>query len=669
MSALHALDDYLFVNSFFFLDEHGQALDTATPGLDGRPHRGGKPATLTFATAATLREKAAEFPRARAMVGTLREGAWAVDVDPTDAGADPVFGDAAAEGLVKWAYEHRLELVVRESGRPGGRHLVLVDVPEQLVDELRQVAAELATGLGVDITVRTSLRLLASPHRLGLPAPILFSNVTVPDTWSKASRPKSVTLSGTKDKGRSPRSGRVSVATGGRGDRSDSGVEFGRAMQRARAGASVRQAFEGVLECQVVRRGGFEQWRHYVWSAVVTTLAAERGHSEDQAWAWLCAEAPSRAEELGRDGWRPRWAIAVREAADVDRPRRYLPYVPASEKAPDLDEHADTEDRPPVADAENRADMTPEQRRAARLAEVELLRETLHQAVTGLLAQRRPQVARSMAAVVDVFAEALAGTGRISVRRLAEAAQVSDNTVAQRRAELLDAGVLQRAATYRADGQACDLYVLGPAAMQIRAQLAKTSVKSCTPPRPRTQGTADPLKLRTRHQAQRAAYRPALTSANTEAIKKAYPAGVCHGSSIAASRLRQRAWWEGLPEAEKAERIEWIRHRNDAMSADDRDLWFGWLDARAAVDEALDRLLDGTANARDRAVLDRAPMTVHHGRRDPLWRVGGTRPCLTASVPQRAVQTALMPTPRRASRPGNLTSAGSRRPPPRVQRP
>ena len=250
-----------------------------------------------------------------------------------------------------------------------------------------------------------------------------------------------------------------------------------------------------------------------------------------------------------------------------------------------------------------------------------------------------------------------AGTGRISIRKLAERAQVADNTASARRAELLDAGVLQVAATYRDDGQACDLYTLGPAAMPFRDQLESTCDKACTP-RPRLLGGADPAKLRARHQAQRAAYRPrTLNSANIEAIEKAYPQGWCHGSAIAASRLRQRAWWDSLTEAEKAERIELVRRRNDALPADDRDRWFGWLDARTSIDEAIDHLLDGTANARDRAVLATAPMTVHHGRRDPLWRVGGTPPRPTASVPQRAAQPVATAAPTRARRPiGNSTS-------------
>lgn len=579
---------------------------------------------LTFPTPQALREAFEQYPLARAMVGTLREGAWAVDVDPADTGADPVFGDACAEALRRWAEEHGLELVIRESGRPGGRHLVLVDVDQDLVDELRQVAAELAAGLTVRVTVRPSLRLLESPHRLGLPAPVLYSNVTVPQVFGKASRRKTVTLSSASGEERSAWSDRVSVASGGAGDGSDSGREFGRAMQRARAGATALQAFDGALDCQVVRRGGIDEWRHYIWSGVVTTLAAELGQDEDQAWAWFAADCPSRAAELGRDGWRPRWIDAQRQAADVDRPRRFRPYDPTAETGRDQGEQADVTAR-----------------RTGRADEVELLREVLHQAAEQLVAHRRPQVVRSMSAVLDAYAEALATTGRISVRRLAEAAQVADSTAELRRIELLGAGVLRRTATYKDDGQTCDLYTLGPAAMPLRERLEKTRGRSCTPPRPRHRGTANPTKLRARHQAQRAANRPrTLTSAHTEKIKATYPKGTGHGPAIISSRLRQRAWWRSLTETQQDERLELVRARNDALSPDDRDRWIGWLSARTSIDEAIDHVLDGTATAADRAELDAAPMTVHHGRRDPLWRAGGTRPASTSNVGQRAVQLA-----------------------------
>ena len=108
---------------------------------------------------------------------------------------------------------------------------------------------------------------------------------------------------------------------------------------------------------------------------------------------------------------------------------------------------------------------------AEQLREAELLREALHQAVALQLPRRRPQVARTMGAVVNVFAHVLATTGRISLRGLAEGAEVAVSTVEMRRAELLDADVLRRGATYRDDGEICDLYALGPTARRIHGEL------------------------------------------------------------------------------------------------------------------------------------------------------------------------------------------------------
>jgi hypothetical protein len=646
------LDRHLFDGPYILIDRDGEALR--------RSNR--RRSVLVFHSDAEARQALRTVLRAAAIVGTLRHDARGIDVDPADRNAGAVAGDVVAELLARWATERGRPVVVRESGRPGGRHLVVGELDEGLVAELHQYVRELAQQLDVAITTRRSLRLLSSPHREGLPAPVLFSTFEVAESehvpGRKTSRRQRVTAAERESGSQTCRSGAMSrrpavlvdagddvlddgqvdaaehlgeirtpglVAAGAAGDQSPSGLEFGRAAWCARQGMSGRQAFVEALPCQVVERGRAE-WERFIWSGAVTTVAAERGMDEDQAWRWLVAECPARAEELGRDGWRPWWLAAVEQAADPTVRRRYTKPQSLAAQARDLHGSAGVPvDGPPAA---------------RRQAEVELHREALHQVAEELLAGRRPQVHRTMAAVLDAVADVIvAGGGRISVRRLAEVALVAGGTVSARRAELLDAGVLRRVATHKADAQPCDLYALGEVTQQRLDQLrSKTCGRSCTPPRPRSTGTADPVRLRRRHQAQRARYRPpTATSVQTEAITKAYPKGG-HGPATVRSRLRQRQWWQGLTAAEQAERRQLMRARMDRMPAVDRERWVIWLAERDLLDQALDRLLDGSADAGDRAAIERAPLTVHHGRQDPLWRTGGTRPSLRSSAAETAAQ-------------------------------
>lgn len=123
-----------------------------------------------------------------AVVGTLVGDAWAVDVDPGDVAAEPEAGEALADGLRAWCEDVGVPVLVRASGRPGGRHVVAV-LPGPLLGGFREVVAVLAAHHGVAATVRKSLRLLSSPHRNGLPAPVLSSTLQVADLPDPAERP------------------------------------------------------------------------------------------------------------------------------------------------------------------------------------------------------------------------------------------------------------------------------------------------------------------------------------------------------------------------------------------------------------------------------------------------------------------------------------------------
>jgi hypothetical protein len=155
---LRTLDNALFTAPFLLLDAANNRVGHAT----------------TPAHAHAMMEQRCQ---AVAIVGTLIDGVWAVDIDPADADADPILGDVATELLIAWAEQWHLHWLLRESGRPGGRH-VIVRVPQMQLDQLRARACEIATQLGVPMTVRKALRLLRSPHRLGLPAPLIGGTLT-----------------------------------------------------------------------------------------------------------------------------------------------------------------------------------------------------------------------------------------------------------------------------------------------------------------------------------------------------------------------------------------------------------------------------------------------------------------------------------------------------------
>lgn len=96
--------------------------------------------------------------------GRLRPGVVAVDVDVAH-------GQLIVGELVNWCVERGLWHVVRQSGRPGHAHVIVV-VGDQ-AGELEAFAATVRAAHGVHRTdavqVRTALRPLSAPHRHGLP--------------------------------------------------------------------------------------------------------------------------------------------------------------------------------------------------------------------------------------------------------------------------------------------------------------------------------------------------------------------------------------------------------------------------------------------------------------------------------------------------------------------
>lgn len=132
-------------------------------------HRNVRVAGVWPATAATALELVGHGGVA-AIVGELREGVRAVDIDLDDPTATTV-----RQALTAWARHRRLACLVRPSGRPGHAHVFLVGLDEvEDVAALEDECARLRVAHAVPhaaIHPRAKIRTLTSPHKAGLPCP------------------------------------------------------------------------------------------------------------------------------------------------------------------------------------------------------------------------------------------------------------------------------------------------------------------------------------------------------------------------------------------------------------------------------------------------------------------------------------------------------------------
>ncbi|WP_326957551.1 hypothetical protein [Amycolatopsis sp. NBC_01286] len=194
----------------------------------------------------------------------------------------------------------------RESGRPGHTHLI-IKTPPCLREELQLVVRTVASRQNVSATVRSTLRLTSSPHRHGLPSPVLSCTLTTADVDT----PVTSTTPHTARPAR-PRRG---------ANRSRSESEYGHALALARASHSTAHAWAFAnLSGTKAREIGEKAWRRWFWAPATTIAAAERGLTEQQAWDLFHQASPAQAAHIGRDVWRRnRWLPALREAAELGR--------------------------------------------------------------------------------------------------------------------------------------------------------------------------------------------------------------------------------------------------------------------------------------------------------------------------------------------------------------
>ncbi|WP_369021758.1 hypothetical protein [Paenarthrobacter ureafaciens] len=142
LGALEKIDAHLFTGPYFRLDADN------------------KKASQTFETAARARKM---YPRA-VVVGNVRPGVVAVDVDLDD--------DDAAEAILyqlrTWCEDYAAWHTTRRSGGGTGRwHFIAIPPAGQAVqlEELANALRDRSGYSGTDVDVRSTLRLLSSPHR------------------------------------------------------------------------------------------------------------------------------------------------------------------------------------------------------------------------------------------------------------------------------------------------------------------------------------------------------------------------------------------------------------------------------------------------------------------------------------------------------------------------
>lgn len=567
-----ALDSVLFIGRYVLI-----AADNSSPA---------RVATLEQARLA-VSENAA-----RTVAGRLVDGLLAADIDAEC----PITGDACAEALVAWCVQHSLPYVLRDSGRAGGRHVIAVVTNSKVpVRQWARLCRKLARIHGTVVQDRSGqhLRLLAAPHRIGLPAPVIACTAAPADVIDAVRITR-------RAKGSWRARRRTDRAGGGQSgpDHTRSAREFGATCAMARAGYTARQAWQAIRHLGgKAAELGERWWRRYMWLSAVAIVDAEAGLSEDAAWDRARKACSAACLAHGREWWKKgKWQPALAEA-ETDRPRRR---------------------RLENADAE--ASLPPEL--AAELATV---RTGLSEAVTAILGGLHPQRQRSVRITLDALAWVLVTrSGSVSGRDLAVLSRQDRKTVRRALAAALEAGLVVQTHTYSGGASDCDSWGVGPHALEhIAAARMLVSPTRCTTPAPPL-GRANPARLHRESLRERRAW-----SLRCDALAALAPGERLADSRHPAAKLlrslhHQRTWWRGLSAEEQQIRREIRQAVVRRLDRADRSAWVSWLSRREEICTAADRLLTHQADPGGLQTLLSAPLTVHRGMADPRWRTGGT---------------------------------------------
>lgn len=505
--------------------------------------------------------------------GRLAPGVLGADID-TD---DPVLGDAVAEELLRFLAVHELAYVLRESGRRGGRHVLGALASPAVRREWKALCSRISRQLGVVVDDRTGrvLRLLTAPHRAGLASPVLSCTIT-PEILPAARTPP--------PRRRGKRSPRATGTCGG----SRSETEFGAAAALARSGTDTVAAWSTLSTpgSKAAARGR-RWWQRYVWLPAVTTAAAEDGTPAEDAWQ----RARTACSWIDRTWWLGLWERSLAEAA-TERPRRRRVGSRPALAAGDL---------------------------GARIA---VLQAGLQAAVDAELAGVDVRRQRSVAAVMSALAPALEGrNGSMSLRDLSVRSRLSLGAVRAALATAIEHGLLVRTHIYAGGSRDCHAYGIGAAAQQhVSAAGASSRHTSCSTPRPT--GSCSPTRLRAAYARDRARWRLRCDVIESLAPGERLADSRHPAAKILRSLHYQRTWWTSLTPAEQDQRRTDRRTVLAQLHRSQRSAWLSWLDTRADLTAAADRVLTHRATTADTAQLLAAPKLVHRGLRDPQWRLG-----------------------------------------------
>lgn len=529
--------------------------------------------------------------------GKLANGLLGSDIDAND----PLIGDACADALIAWCTAHRLPYLLRESGRPGGRHVIAVVTNDKVpVKEWARLCRELSRKWRVVVQDRSGqvLRLVTAPHRVGLPAPVIACTLTPAAVMDAVRFHRAKTKGKAASRKVGVRSSRANSAVS-EGDSTRSGRDYGDTCAMVRHGWSPQRIWEEIYgqDGKAAQKG--ERWfRRYMLMRATTTVAAEEGIDEDEAWGRASQACPA-IRSKGKDWWRYWWRRALDEAGR-DRPRRRRLPAGADNENPTLP--------PEVA------------------AELDAVRRGLRAAADIELAAVDPRRRHSVHAALHALAYAIVTRdGSMSDRTLAEWARIDTRTVRSVRRTVVDAGLLVLAHQYGGGTRDCTAYGVGPAAQPaVSAAPRISSPTRCTTPAPH--GSASLSRLQEQHHSDRLHW-----SRRCDALAALVPGERLATSQHPSAKLLrslwyQRKWWQSLTPEEQEARREKRRTLLRKLDQADRSLWFDWLEQRELVCNAVDRLAAApdTATAADVSTVRTASLTIHRGMADPRWRDGGT---------------------------------------------
>jgi hypothetical protein len=525
--------------------------------------------------------------RAASAGGRLSRCLLAADIDAEL----PEIGDACAEPMTAWCERHRLPYLLRDSGRPGGRHFIALvthrGVPVEEWAQLCRDASERWNGVVTDRTGQV-LRLLTARHRLGAAAPVIACTIT-PRAVRDAQQLFGTREPGTSKRGSKPKSGtkthRRSADTAA-GDRS--AEEFGVACAAALRGYTGRAAWNEITtyapDGHAAERG--QTWfRRYMWLEAVTIAAAEQGLSEEAAWDLAQQACPAACRRRGRGWWRGLWDRAIAEAA-TPRPRRY--HLASEEKA-----------ATPAADI---------------VKEIAATRRGLADAIEAECADLDPRRRRSTATALYHLASAIVTRdGSMSIRDLAERSRLDPSTVQAVLRTAAERGLLVITGSYHGGSKSCQSYGIGSAAADyVAAAMINSPHTSCSTPRP-PHGRADPARLAACFAAARKLWARHSDTLATLAPGERLAASEHPAAKLLRSLWYQQKWWQSLTGQEQEARRARRRAYLGGLHPSERSAWFDWLDRRAEIVAAADRIATHTADPGDMDTALTAPLAIHRG--------------------------------------------------------